>query len=66
MKREQEMIGLLLLFCAVGLVHAQQTAASSTNVVVPPLVNFSGVLTDASGKPDGSTLICWRLSRKIL
>jgi hypothetical protein len=31
--------------------QAQQTVATSTNAVVPPLVKFSGTLTDASGKP---------------
>jgi len=40
---------LLVLFCAVA--QAQQTAASNTNVTVPPLVKFSGVLTDLNGRP---------------
>jgi hypothetical protein len=30
---------------------AQQSLATNTNVAVPPLVNFSGVLTDVNGKP---------------
>jgi hypothetical protein len=30
---------------------AQQPAAASANVAVPPMMNFSGVLTDANGKP---------------
>jgi len=42
----------LLLGCAVSVL-AQQPAvtASSSTVVVPPLVNFSGVLTNVNGKP---------------
>jgi hypothetical protein len=31
--------------------QAQQTVATATNVVVPPLLNFSGVLTDGNSKP---------------
>jgi hypothetical protein len=31
--------------------QAQQTVAMATNVIVPPLVNFNGVLTDVNGKP---------------
>lgn len=31
--------------------YAQQEAASTTNPTVPPLVNFSGKLTDLNGKP---------------
>jgi hypothetical protein len=30
---------------------AQEPAAVSANPIVPPLVNFSGVLTDVNGKP---------------
>jgi hypothetical protein len=41
---------LILLLCSV-LVQAQQTVATNTNVAVPPLVNFSGTLTDLNGKP---------------
>jgi hypothetical protein len=33
------------------LVSAQQIAATNTNVAVPPLVKFSGTLTDINGKP---------------
>jgi trimeric autotransporter adhesin len=32
-------------------VQAQQVVATNTNLAVPPLVNFSGTLTDTSGKP---------------
>jgi len=45
-------VSLALLLCNL-LGHAQQppTGEPSTSAVVPPLVNFSGVLTDGSGKP---------------
>jgi hypothetical protein len=43
-------IVVLLLFCCV-FTQAQQVVATNTNVVVPPLVNFSGVLTGINGKP---------------
>jgi hypothetical protein len=41
---------MLLSFCSLSI-QAQQTVATDTNVIVPPLVNFSGVLTDLNGKP---------------
>jgi len=41
-------LGLWLMLCAMPL-HGQEAAA--TSVVVPPLVSFSGVLTDLNGKP---------------
>jgi hypothetical protein len=44
---------ILLLFGAVRPVPAQQAEAVNGTPVVPPLVNFSGVLTDVSGKPLG-------------
>jgi hypothetical protein len=46
-------VGLLLLVCAVPLSGQQAAVASSTSsaAVVPPLVSFSGVLTDLNGKP---------------
>ena len=40
----------LLTFCVLP-VNAQQPAAASANVAVPPMVHFSGVLTDVKGKP---------------
>jgi hypothetical protein len=41
------LLGLVLLTtCIVSNSHAQQQGS-----VVPTLVNFSGILTDASGKP---------------
>jgi len=46
-------LGLLPLVCAVPLSGQQVAVASSTSsaAVVPPLVSFSGVLTDVNGKP---------------
>jgi len=43
---------LLVMGCVVSM-SAQQPAASAnrSTVVVPPLVNFSGVLIDFNGKP---------------
>src|ERR1022692_1818489 len=43
----------LLLFCCVVPMWAQQavSAPSGSNEVVPPLVSFSGKLTDLNGKP---------------
>jgi hypothetical protein len=41
---------LLFLTCALPMT-AQQPAAASANVMVPPMVNFTGVLTDDNGKP---------------
>jgi trimeric autotransporter adhesin len=46
---------LILLLCSV-FGQAQQTVATNTNVVVPPLVNFSGTLTDSNGKPITGTV----------
>jgi hypothetical protein len=42
---------LMMLLCAGLSSQAQQTVATNTNVVVPPLMNFTGVLTDVNGKP---------------
>ena len=44
-------VGCFLLFlCLLSSASAQQSSATSATVV-PTLVNFTGVLTDASGKP---------------
>jgi hypothetical protein len=45
-------LNLALLLCSL-FGHAQQTstAGQGATVIVPPLVNFSGVLTDGNGKP---------------
>jgi hypothetical protein len=40
----------LLLGCVLP-VAAQQSGSNMANTVVPPLVNFSGTLTDLNGKP---------------
>ena len=52
MNRIRVAIGLVLILLCGG-VHgsAQQTVATNTSVAVPPLMNFSGVLTDVNGKP---------------
>jgi hypothetical protein len=50
MLRTKFYIGVcLLLICSLVSVSAQQ--AASANAVVPPVVKFSGVLTDATNKP---------------
>ena len=52
MKQIQARILLVTMLLCAGLSSpAQQTVATNTNVVVPPLVNYSGVLTDGNGKP---------------
>jgi len=44
---------LMLTCCALPMLARQpaESAASGSDVVVPPLVNFSSVLTDLNGKP---------------
>jgi len=52
MKKVHLMIVAISILLANGLIsRAQQVVATNTNVVVPPLINFSGQLTDANGKP---------------
>ena len=52
MKRVRvEMVALFMLLCCSLFGQAQQTVATSTNVVVPTLVSFSGVLTGSNGRP---------------
>jgi len=41
----------LLLICTVASLSAQQAAMAAANAIVPPMVKFSGVLTDANSKP---------------
>jgi hypothetical protein len=48
--REVVLSLLIVLLCSL-LGQAQQSVATATDVIVPPLVNFSGVLTDGNGKP---------------
>jgi hypothetical protein len=45
------MMIVLMLLCFSVLSQAQQSVATSTNAVVPPLVKFGGTLTDLNGKP---------------
>jgi hypothetical protein len=41
----------LLALCVALPVTAQETTSVSTNALVPPIVNFSGALTDVNSKP---------------
>ncbi len=53
-RRNAWLSACLSVICCVLPMSAQQPATSPStrsNVVVPPLVNFSGVLTDLDGKP---------------
>jgi len=45
------MVAILMVLLCGSLVQAQQSMATATDVMVPPLVNFSGVITDVNGKP---------------
>src|SRR5271157_4650845 len=49
--KQVRMVGVSIVLLFVSLSHAQQPVATNTNVAVPPLMNFSGVLTDLDGKP---------------
>jgi len=58
MKRVHFAAGLsltMVFLCCPVSSHAQQTVPTATNAaanaIVPPLVNFTGALTDAAGKP---------------
>jgi hypothetical protein len=59
MKHPQWAVIAMLLLCSlisqIQPGYAQHTISTNTNVVVPPLVNFSGVLTDLNGKPITTT-----------
>lgn len=46
----------LVLICCVVSLSAQQAAVAAANAVVPPVVKFSGVLTDSRGKPMAGTV----------
>src|ERR1700678_2143257 len=50
MKKVHVVACSLLLLCSL-LGQAQQTISTATDAVVPPLVNFGGVLTDLNNKP---------------
>jgi hypothetical protein len=50
-KRSSVAMTAVVLFVLCSLFsQAQQTVATNTNVVVPPLVNFSGTLTETNGR----------------
>ncbi len=51
MRRVQLVGSVIVLLFGCVCSQAQQVVATNTNVAVPPLVNFSGVLTDGSGRP---------------
>ncbi len=57
---QRAVISMFLLFCCIfsqaQLSQAQQTIATNTNAVVPPLVNFTGTLTEPSGRPLNGTV----------
>jgi hypothetical protein len=46
----------LLLICSAISLCAQQAALAAANAVVPPVVKFSGVLTDTNNKPVTGTV----------
>jgi hypothetical protein len=46
----------LLLICSAVSLCAQQAAPAAANAVVPPVVKFSGVLTDVNNKPVTGTV----------
>ena len=57
MLRTKLYVGIcLLLICSIVSVSAQQVAPAAAGAVVPPLVKFSGVLTDAGSKPITGTV----------
>lgn len=57
MKQIGIIISTLLVLLGSLFGQAQQSVvATNTNVTVPPLVNFSGTLTDLSGKPLSGTV----------
>jgi trimeric autotransporter adhesin len=45
-----------LLICSAVSLSAQQAALAAANAVVPPVVKFSGVLTDTNNKPVTGTV----------
>jgi hypothetical protein len=46
----------LLLICSAVSLSAQRAALAAANAVVPPVIKFGGVLTDASSKPMTGTV----------
>jgi hypothetical protein len=51
MKQVHVVVGAILMLLCSAFSPAQQTVATATNAIVPPLVNFSGILTNVNGKP---------------
>ena len=51
MKHVHGVVGSVLMVLCSWFGQAQQTLSTNTNAIVPPLMNFSGVLTDVNGKP---------------
>jgi hypothetical protein len=52
MYRTRLYVGIwLLIICSVVSLSAQQAAPAAANAVVPPVIKFSGVLTDVNSKP---------------
>jgi len=49
-------VAISILLSSVFLSGAQQTVVTNTNLVVPPLINFSGQLTEINGKPLAGTV----------
>src|SRR5580698_9262357 len=57
MLRKRSYIGVwLLLICSVVSLYPQEAAQAAASAVVPPVVKFSGVLTDTSNKPLAGTV----------
>ena len=57
MKKAVVLMNLMILLLGSLFVQAQQVVATNANAVPPPLINFSGTLTDANGKPVTSTVV---------
>src|SRR5580704_16392777 len=57
MLRKRSYIGVwLLLICSVVSLYPQEAAQAAASAVVPPVVKFSGVLTDTNNKPLAGTV----------
>ena len=57
MLRKRSYIGVwLLLICSVVFLYPQEAAQAAASAVVPPVVKFSGVLTDTNNKPLAGTV----------
>jgi hypothetical protein len=56
MRKVRVVMSLIVLMFCCRFIQAQQAVATNTDVVVPPLVNFSGTLNDTKGKPISGTV----------